>query len=125
MLHRGTNGISYGLLRATHSRNLQVFEYSLLRALRGRRPVCVFGERIQQTPGEGPACAVCLHRASVAPDHFYFSSINRQSIGQACAHLPQAMHLNAFSVAGSFLITCIGQTSTQVPQPVQSFLFTM
>ena len=55
----------------------------------------------------------------------YFSTTSRTSIGQAFAQIPQAMHLDAAGESSAFTITPNGQTSAHLPQPVQSFLFTV
>lgn len=52
----------------------------------------------------------------------YFSWISRIPIGHAFAQMPQAIHLEAVGASGAFTITPIGQTSTHLPQPTQSFL---
>lgn len=55
----------------------------------------------------------------------YFSTISRTSIGHALTQIPQAVHLDAVGLSSAFTITPKGQTSTHLPQPVQSFLLIM
>jgi hypothetical protein len=52
---------------------------------------------------------------------FYFSTISRIPIGQALAHIPQAIHLEV-GPSGDLTITFIGHTSTHLPQDVHNFL---
>ena len=55
----------------------------------------------------------------------YFSTTSSTSIGQAFAHIPHAIHLLVTGESSAFTITWNGQTSTHLPQPVQSFLLIM
>ena len=55
----------------------------------------------------------------------YFSTISSTSMGQALTQMPQAMHLEATGLSGTFTQTWKGQTSAHLPQPMQSFLLIM
>ena len=53
------------------------------------------------------------------------STTSNTSIGHAFAQIPQAIHFDAVSESSAFTIKPNGHASTHLPQPVQSFLFTM
>ena len=54
----------------------------------------------------------------------YFSTISSTSMGQTLAQMPQAMHLEA-GPSAFMTMTFMGQASTHLPQPTQSFLLIM